>query len=304
MQAARRIMEAHLPLGVVTKQTLLEMARSVRVASDVKLLILSNVNMLDDEEAEAIRAWVRAGGCLYASGATSLVDKHGRRRADFALADVFGVSAQECDWKGYDHYIAPTEAGRAYFPEFDATYPAFTSGYNVRVMAHDGATVLATTTLPWPAPDPSRFASIHSNPPWVPTDRPEIVQHTFGQGRVIYSAGVLETLDTLTGTFLALLRALRPEYTFEVDAPAPVEATLFHQPDRGRYVLSLVNFQKDLPNIPVDGMTVRLRLPERADQITHLPEGRKIHFRDEGGVVTFTAPRLDTLVMCAIGVGG
>ena len=27
-----------------------------------------------------------------------------------------------------------------------------------------------------------------------------------------------------------------------------VEATLFHQSDRSRYLLSLINFQKDLPN--------------------------------------------------------
>jgi hypothetical protein len=148
---------------------------------------------------------------------------------------VFGVSIEQADWKGYDHYLAPTEAGRPYFAEFDAKYPAFTSGYGMRVKAHADAKVLATTTLPWPAPDPTKFASIHSNSPWAPTERPEIVWHAFGKGRVIYAASVIETLDTLGGTFVALLRGLVPEFTFEVDAPAAVEATLFHQPDRKRY---------------------------------------------------------------------
>ena len=41
--------------------------------------------------------------------------------------------------------------------------------------------------------------------------------------------------------------------------------TVFHQPDRHRYLLSLVNFQKDLPNIPVEGIDVRDAAGERDD---------------------------------------
>ena len=49
MQASRRLIGAHLPFGVITKSSLAKLA-------DVKLLILSSVNMMDEEEVEAIRA--------------------------------------------------------------------------------------------------------------------------------------------------------------------------------------------------------------------------------------------------------
>ena len=54
--------------GVLTKKSLAKL-------SQMKLLILSGVNMMDEEEVAAIRDWVRAGGTLLASGPTSLVDK-------------------------------------------------------------------------------------------------------------------------------------------------------------------------------------------------------------------------------------
>ena len=80
-----------------------------------------------------------------------------------------------------------------------------------------------------------------------------------------------------------------------------VELTAFHQPDRHRYVVSLVNFQKDLPNIPVEGIEVRVRLPrESIDRVTRLPDGDTIEHTTSDGVVAFRAPRLDTLAMFAI----
>jgi Hypothetical glycosyl hydrolase 6/Lacto-N-biose phosphorylase central domain len=296
MEAARRIIANHLPFGVVTKGSLSKLANA-------KVLILSNVNMMDDEEVEAVREWVRQGGTLYASGGTSLVNKRGQMQKDFMLADVFGVSIDKADWQKRDHYIAPTPEGAEYFVEFDAKYPAFVTDYGMRVKAHAKAKVLATTTLPWPAPKPTQFSSIHSNPPWQPTDNPELVTNTFGKGKAVYSSSVLETVDVLSGTFIKLLRLLNNRYAFEVDAHPAVEATLFHQPDRGRYVLSLINFQKEMPNIPIEGIKVRLQLSgEPVGRIVQLPGNDKIEYKEQGGVVSFTAPRLATLALFAVDI--
>lgn len=117
---------------------------------------------------------------------------------------------------------------------------------------------------------------------------------------MVYCASILETDEGLAPTFIQLIRLLRPQYTFEVVAHPAVEATLFHQPDRGRYLLSLVNFQKELPNLPVDGIEVTLRLPARVKSIALLPAGKPLKFRERAGVATFTAPRLETLLMCAV----
>lgn len=296
MQAARWLIGHHLPFGVATR-------RSLDRLRDLKVLVLSNVNLLDEAEAAALRDWVRAGGCLYASGGTSLVNRRGHLQKDFLLADVFGVSLRKADWEDRDHYIAPTPAGQRFFADFDARYPAFVKGYGLEVEAHPGAEVLATTTLPWPAARPTQFSSIHSNPPWVPTPNPEIVFHRFGQGRVIYCSSVLEAVESLGDTFVRLIRFLNADYRFEVQAPAVVEATMFWQPERRRYVLSLVNFQKDLPNLPVSGIRVRVRLPgRRVRAVVSLPGGRPIRPARTGGGVAFTAPRLQTLAMFAMNV--
>src|SRR5205823_3972443 len=138
--------------------------------ANYRILILANVNMMDSEEVEAIRRWVRAGGGFFASGWTSLVDKRGRLQKDFMLADLFGVTLSKANWQPWPHYVAPTAAGQSYFGDFSSKYPAFTKGIGMEVAAHPGAQVLAVTTLPWPAPDPSKFSSIHSNPPWQSTD--------------------------------------------------------------------------------------------------------------------------------------
>jgi hypothetical protein len=293
MQAARRLIAGHLPFGVVTKRSLDKLDR-------IKTLVLSNVHHMDATEVTAIRDWVDRGGTLYASGATSLVNTEGQRQDDFMLADVFGVSLVEADWTDHDHYVDPTDAGRNDLAEWNATYPAFVRGLGMEVRAHADGTVLATTTLPWPAPNRREFSSIHSNPPWQATERPEIVLHRFGQGRVLYSASLIEEVEGLKDSFLRLLRRLNDRFAFEIDTHPAVEATLFHQPSRSRYLLSLVNFQKDLPNLPVDDIRVTLRLPASVRRIKLLPQGQTLPHHCAGDAVTFTVPRVTSLAMVAI----
>lgn len=293
MQAARRLLGAHVPFGVVNKAGL-------RNLNGLKVLILPCVNMMSEDELAPIADWVRQGGSLYASGGTSLLDTSGTLRGDFGLADVLGVSLRKADWSPRDHYLAPTAEGRPHFGDFDAMYPAFTSGHVHQVATHPGADVLATTSLPWPTTDPTRFASIHSNPPWQTTDRPEVVFNRFGRGRVVYCASVLEVVPALAPTFLSLLRSLSGGYRVEMKAPECVEVTLFRQPDRHRYVFGLVNFQPTQPNIPVDGIEVSLRLGDPVRSIRPLSGGSPLTFRERDGVVTFTPPRLETLALLAI----
>ncbi len=256
--------------------------------------------MMDDAEIEAIRDWVRRGGSLIATGWTSLVDTRGRLRKDFGLGDVFGVSVKSPSWTAWPHYIAPKKEGGTLFGDFSPSYPAFarTTGQEVVTRADSGVAVLATTTLVWPAADSTRFSSIHSNPPWQPTDRPEVVLNRFGEGARDLQRSPLETIESLGSTVAQMVRLLDNQLAFEADAPSAVELTLFHQPERHRYRLSLVNFQKDLPNIAVTEIPVRLRLPEKVVRVVQLPGDRPIAHAEADGVVRFVVPRLETLAMC------
>ena len=293
MGAARSLIADHLPFAVVTRKSLGSSAGSGPWSSRTCI------------------TWTRrrlrrsASGFGVAARSTraarrSLVDKSGQRRGDFMLADVLGASIVKAEWSDRDHYMAPAAAGRDLFPGWDAKYPAFFPGPGMEVRARDGATVLATTTLPWPAPDRRQFSSIHSNPPWVATDRPEVVFHRCGEGKCIYSASLLEEVATLEDSFIRLLRHLSNSPAFEVQAPPAVEVTLFSQPDRRRHLLNLLSFQHELPNIPVDGITIRLRLPQRVKSVRVLPTGQALRLRREGDTVVFTAPRLGTLLMLAV----
>ena len=289
MQVASRLIRSHLPFGVITKSSLDQLDK-------VKVLILSNVHMMDLEECESIRRWVARGGKLIATGGTSLVDKLGRQQPDFMLADVLGVSIVSADWSSRNHYVAPSKGGEAILPEFSAKYPAFSEGQFFRVKAHEESKVLATTVLPWPRDDGSKFSSIHSDPPWQPTNHPEITRHAFGKGEAIYCNTLIEKMENAESALVRLVRMLNKSYRFEVEAPKSVEVTMFRQPDRNRYVMSLLNFQKELPNILVEGIRCRLNVNESIKAINELAAAASIPFQGTESGIEFRAPRLETLL--------
>ena len=284
----------HIPFGIITKKNLSRLAQH-------NLLVLPNVLMMDEEEANAIRAYVHGGGNLYASKYTSLITKEGERKADFLLADVFGVSYRG-ETKEKITYIAPAEGEEKLFSEYTAKYPVMLASNQMIVAAHPGAQVLGTMVLPYTDPaDTLRFASIHSNPPGVTTDNPAVVFNRFGKGKVIYVAGDLENSNIASAIVANLLRFLYNQYSFEAVAPAPVEVSVFHQEAKKRFLVNILNFQEDLPNIPVDGIQVRVKLENRRpSRLTILPEERELKFGVSDGYAEFALPRLETFLMLAL----
>jgi hypothetical protein len=60
-----------------------------------KLLILPNIAALSESQCGQLRQYVQSGGSLFATFETSLYDERGKRRPDFGLGDLFGVSYQD-----------------------------------------------------------------------------------------------------------------------------------------------------------------------------------------------------------------
>ncbi|NLX06600.1 MAG: hypothetical protein GXY33_15790 [Phycisphaerae bacterium] len=291
--AAEAMIEANIPYGVVTRKGLDRLSR-------FSILVLPNVLMMSEQEAEAIRQYVRQGGCVYASRFTSLTTPDGARQRDFLLADVFGATFDGETKEAYT-YIAPTGAGKRVLDQYDDQYPLGMANRQVMIQPHESAKVLGRLALPYTDPaDPQRFASIHSNPPGRPTDRPAIVLHRFGKGRAIYAAADLESLEDRRWVFANLIRSLAPRrgFAFESDAPKPVELTLFDQPERSRMILHVLNFQEPMPNIPVNDIHVRVRLDDRAlKAVTEVPSRKKVRFKISKGFVEFAIDRLETFRM-------
>src|SRR5450755_249815 len=60
--------------------------------SKYRALLLPNIAMMSDRQCEQIRNYLRSGGSVMASFETSLYDENRQPRAEFGLADLFGIS--------------------------------------------------------------------------------------------------------------------------------------------------------------------------------------------------------------------
>lgn len=296
--AAAALIHHHVPLGIITRKNLDDLER-------FSVIVLPDVLVMDAEEVEAIRRFVAAGGCVYASKNTSLQMQDGTRPGDFMLGDVFGVS-----WLGdvaqRFTYVAPAAGRIDLFEEYRPAYPLGVADGQTRIAARSEAQVWATTTLPYSDPDDwERFTSIHSDPPGIATGDPAVVCHRYGQGRAIYSTAALEAHAPFHGIFVNLIRLLCPRPSFTAKAPPVVEVTAFWQADHNRHVVSALNFQEQMPNVPVHGARLSLRTDDRQVRaIRILPDGPEVEFSVEGGYASFVSPPLEVLRCFAVEYDG
>lgn len=291
---AKTLIENHIPFGVITRNSLAQLTRH-------KMIILPNMLALSRAEADAFRSYVQSGGILYASKFASLIGNDGQRHVDFMLSDVFGVSYVGETRESFT-YIAPNNEAAGLFAGYTAKWPLGLDQSQLLVQAHADAQVLGTLTLPYTIPsDARRYASIHSNPPGIATGYPALVVNHCGAGQAIYCTLALEGAEMHREVFANLVRLYASPFSVTADAPKAVEMTTFLQADKQRYLISLVNFQKELPNIPVNGIQVRVNLGSATvRQLLLLPESQPWPFQAADGYVEFTAPTLETLAMFAL----
>jgi len=296
--AYQSLLNHHLPFDIVTRKNLKDLA-------DYQIIILPNLLVMNREELDALSRFVRQGGSLYASKYTSLYSRDGGKAEDFLMSDLLGISYVGKTEEEIT-YFAPTKDGETLFEEYSAQYPLINHGTQVKIKAKEGVKILAIQTLPFTDPsDSTRFASIHSNPPGIATDVPAITLNHYGKGGVCYVAGDLEAMEyePHRRIFINLIEMLKKTpIRFEAEAPKSVEVTVFHQGDNNRYLINLVNFQKELPNIPVDGIRMKIRLTEgqKPERLLLLPEERELKFDCRKEHLEFTVPRLETFMMMGL----
>ena len=149
------------------------------------------------------------------------------------------------------------------------------------------------------------FESLHTTPPARDTGQPMLVHHTFGKGQSVYCAANLETgaTEAHRSLFLALIELLGGgRWSFEVDAHPAVWATVFDQRQRQRLVLSLLNYQTQLPPLPIRRVPFVLQPPAgmRFTQLAGIPGGEAVPFGvDDQGAIHATVNDLDKLNMVA-----
>jgi hypothetical protein len=263
------LMENHIPHDFILDDQV-----SPERLQKYKLVILPNIRCMSDREADVLKSYVREGGNLIATYATSLCDEGGNERLDYGLAELFGA-----------HYAGKKENTRKdnYQYILDKKHPIVEAdSAQTELLFHAGYTALckpakaSRVICTW-------VPTIQNQPPdksWVrefSTEYPTIVENQYGRGRVLYFAGQPDLLSYDIGhpdSRNLLLRGIRhlagSAIPLESNAPSSVHIGLtrsLQQP--GQYILSLVNttsgpFRPIRELIPVHDISIRLRLEGRS----------------------------------------
>jgi hypothetical protein len=294
--AARILRQAHIPYGLVTNVNLDKLG-------NFRAVMVPNVLEMTVEQADQFREFVRKGGVLYASGPTSLNRLH-PAGARFLLEDVLGVRYKGTLGTAWT-YLSPqdSELKQSIWPQDAVSFP----GPMIQAETLPEAQVLATVTLPFVDPKVGncinvRFAQIWNNPPALRAGvDPGIVIHPFGQGKAIWLAAPIEAGDhTVNAQVVSglLRRVLSGPYHFEVATHESVEMTLFHQAEKRRLLVCLLNMEWQLSPIGL-GATVRVQLPSsrKATSVLRLPEREEVQYRKAGPYVEFRIEPFEILAM-------
>lgn len=262
--------------------------KNISELKNYKLLIISSLEMMSEKEVDAIRSFVKNGGRLYISGAASLRDDKGILRDNFMLSDVIGA-----DFCGrFDvrpNYIAPTVEDADIFGEHTRKYPHMMEPDEavVKVRAHKDSNVLATVTLPISdVCDTKIFSSAISNPPIIETEYPGIFEHAYGNGLVIYSAGVIERSAQPDNVklFTTLISRLICDMTVEVSAPSCVDFTVYKNKS-GNLRAHFLNSQSILPPIRIDSIYAKIKIGDKNVAKVRDVLGGDVEWRVDNGVL-------------------
>ena len=267
-----------------------------------KVLIVSSLETMSKTEEKAIRNFVENGGKLYISGAASLRDDKGILRDNFALSDVIGVNFDgRFDVK--PNYAAPAIDDKSIFGDHTRKYPHMMELDEaiVKITPHADGKTLATVTLPVSdANDINVFSSAISNPPMIETEHPAIYEHSYGDGRAIYSAGVIERSSQPDNIklFAALIMRLIGEPIVKISAPGCVDFTVYKN-KKDALRIHFLNSQTIFPPIKIDSISLSVKIGDKkVVSITDVSGGR-LEWNVKDGVLYLTT-NLDVYKMIAV----
>jgi len=296
------LVEARVPFDLV-HEALLTPER----LDPYKVLVLADAAALSNAQCEAIRQFAARGGSVVATFASSLYDEWGARRADFGLADVFGVS-----FAGRD-VVAQGPMHNSYLNlEADASgrrHPLL-AGLEGTPRIINGVFRLDVRAS---QPSPSPLTLIPQYPdlpmedvyPRVPhTDIPAVYLRDLGRSRVVYFPWDIDRTfwDVMAVDHLLLLKnavtwAANEPAPVEIDGPGVIDVAVWRQ--RDSTTVHLVNLTNPMMMkgplrevIPIGPLTVRVRLAggRRPSKVSLLTAGTSVPVRVEDGALVVGVP--------------
>lgn len=275
-----------------------------------RALLLANIAMLSDRQCDQIRDFVRRGGSIMASFETGLYDQDLKPRADFALADLLGISkAGEVVGTNGNAYYARLERSHAILEGFANTN--WLPGAQNRVPLQPLRDAVLTVV-----PGFVRYPPELAYPPVSHTDQPAIVLREGGSSRIAYFPGDIERTYWLTGhgDLLRLMHntirwITEDERVVHVEGPGFVE--MFAWETNPGYAVHVLNYTN--PNAhhgwmqsvyPLGPQTVSLKLPPgvQAKSVELLCAAQSVPFRSENQLLRFTIPSVADYEVAAVSV--
>jgi hypothetical protein len=280
-----------------------------------KVLVLADAAALSDAQCGAIREYVKRGGSLVATFASSLFDEIGNRRGDFGLADVFGVSfTGRIDGPMHNSYLSvdadPSTGQRHAILDGLEETPRIVNGV-FRIDVRPTASFPSPLTLIPSYPD---LPMEDVYPRVVKTETRELYLRDLGRSRVVYFPWDIDRTfwDVLGVDHLRLLKnaiawAANEPQPVEVDGPGVLDVTAWRQ--RSSMTVHLVNLTNPMmmkgplrETIPAGPFAVRIRLPggTRATKVQLLTAGTIVSADAASGVLRVTVPSVGTHEVIAI----
>ena len=264
------LVEGSMPFDMVNDKLLDEES-----LKPYKLLLLPNIAVLSDAQCDQLRRFVQSGGSIVATFETSLYDETGKRRADFALRDLFGASYDN-DVEGpmRNSYLklkkdAATGAFHPVLKELEDAYRIVNAIYHVKVKPQSQSLPSPVTLVPtYPdLPMEDVYPRIEE------TDIRELYLREIGRGRVAYFPGDIDRTfwQLMADDHSRLLRstilwALNEEPIVDVKCEGVVDVAVWRQ--KQSMTVHLVNLTNPMMMkgpfrklFPVDA-TVEIKIPE------------------------------------------
>lgn len=312
--AYKALAEARIPFDIVLDSNL-----DATAIKRYDVLILPNIGLMSDRQAAQIKAFVARGGSLLTTFETGLYDEAGTERANFALADLYGMKKQgaRLGW-GTSPAHGEMSPGSTYMQRIEQPDHPILAGFKDTSVIKGGSwRVPISADGPAPLTLIPQYAvyPVEAVFPTVEhTDTPMLVARERGPSRIVYLAGDAEAgywrcaagdLGDLFVQSVSWLIAGRQPILMEGDGLVEV----YGWKTQPGYALHMINYTN--PNFrlgairqthAVGAQQVKMTLPDATPvrSARLLRAGTDLPVRQSGRVVEFTVPTIAEYEVAAL----
>jgi hypothetical protein len=266
-------------------------------------LVLPNIALLSDLQCRQLRAYVDRGGSLLATFETSLYTERNERRADFGLADVFGIhkagEVAGTDAGMGNGYMARIEKQHEILNGFAGTNWIPGAENRVPLARVDGPVLTVVDGVVGYPPE-------LSYPPQPRTDEPAVVVRQKGASRLVYFSGDIDRTMWRTGhTDLARLLQNAIRWVAGANLSVTIQGEGVIEPfaweTQAGFAVHVLNYTNPAMHrgwirdfYPIGAQKVIMKLPQgaRVRRVELLRAEVEIPFQAANGAVEFTIPKV------------